>query len=476
MDVLVSVRGPGDIAARIYRQLRDAIEDGRLRPGDRLPSSRDLARDLVVARNTVATAYDALVAEGYTVGRVGAGTFVAADPRPSGVGGSRPAVAASPAAPASAHPAFDFRLGVPDPRLFPVAAWRRAMADAIDEALRVSPGYGDPAGDPGLRAAIARHVGVSRGVRATADDIVVTAGAQQAMDLVARVAVRRGDAVAVEDPGYPPARELLAAAGASVVPVGVDGEGLRVDALPADARLVYVTPSHQFPTGVAMSPARRAELLAWADAHDALVLEDDYDTEFRYATRPLEPVVRLDRSGRVVYVGSFSKTLLPMLRLGFLVAPARLLPALREARRLAGWHGDAPTQLAMRTFIDDGGFARHLRRSRRVYRARRDRLVAGVERDLAPWLRLNRSISGLHVCAMAAPGVDAADLRRVAGRAAELGVAVETLDAYAIGGDAAEPCGPAGLAMGFGMIDEPLIDEGIALLARAFAEIKPRRP
>ena len=469
MDVLVSVKGPGAIAARIYRQLRDAIEDGRLLPGDRLPSSRDLARDLLVARNTVAVAYDALVSEGYAVGRVGAGTFVAVDPRPTGDRGWR--VAAAPvASPTAAPPVFDFRLGVPDPRLFPVASWRRAMADAIDESVRVAPGYGDPAGDPGLRAAIARHIGVSRGVRAAADDVVVTAGAQQGMDLVTRVAIHRGDAVAVEDPGYPPARELFAAAGARVAPVDVDGEGLRVDALPADARLVYVTPSHQFPTGVAMSPARRADLLAWADAHDALVLEDDYDTEFRYAARPLEPVMRLDRSGRVVYVGSFSKTLLPMLRLGFLVAPARLLPVLREARRLAGWHGDAPTQLAMRTFIDDGGFARHLRRSRRVYRARRDRLVAGVEGELGPWLRLNRSIAGLHVCAMAAPGVDTADLRRVAARAGELGVAVETLDAYAV------EVGLAGLALGFGTIDEPLIDEGIARLAEAFMEIRPKGP
>jgi GntR family transcriptional regulator/MocR family aminotransferase len=399
MDLVVPISGRGDVVARIYGRLRDAIEEGRLRRGDRLPSSRDLARDLAVARNTVAAAYDALVAEGYAVGRVGAGTFVAAEPRPSPSLEPSPG-AATPArvvAPPRSRVPFDFRLGVPDPRLFPVAAWRRAMGHAIDEAVAVSPGYGDPAGDPGLRVAIARHAGVSRGVRGSADEIVLTEGAQGAIDLVARVLVRTGDVVAVESPGYPPARDRLASAAARVVPVPVDAEGLRVDALPAGARLVYVTPSHQLPTGVAMSPARRAALLAWAERHDAMILEDDYDSEFRYAARPLEPLQRLDRAGRVVYVGSFSKTLLPMLRLGFLVAPPRLVPALREARRLAGWHGDVPTQLAMRTLIDDGGFARHLRRSRRVYRARRERLVAGVERELGPWLRLNPSVAGLHV-------------------------------------------------------------------------------
>jgi GntR family transcriptional regulator/MocR family aminotransferase len=339
MDLLVPIHGRGDVAARIYGRLRDAIEEGRLRPGDRLPSSRDLARDLVVARNTVAAAYDALVAEGYAVGRVGAGTFVATEPRPSMARDPAPGPAA-PAFPATAMaPTFDFRLGVPDPRLFPVAAWRRAMGHAIDEAVALAPGYGDPAGDPGLRAAIARHVGVSRGVRASADDIVMTEGAQGAIDLVTRVLVRPGDVVAVESPGYPPARDRLASAAARVVPVGVDGEGLFVGALPDDARLVYVTPSHQLPTGVAMSPGRRAALLAWAELHDAMIIEDDYDSEFRYASRPLEPLQRLDRSGRVVYVGSFSKTLLPMLRLGFLAGPPRLVPALREARRLAGWHG-----------------------------------------------------------------------------------------------------------------------------------------
>jgi GntR family transcriptional regulator/MocR family aminotransferase len=471
MDLLVPIHGRGGVAAGIYGRLRDAIEEGRLRPGDRLPSSRDLARDLVVARNTVAAAYDALVAEGYAVGRVGAGTFVAAASRPSQAreplsgAANPPELATSPR-----HAiAFDFRLGMPDPRLFPVAAWRRAMGHAIDEAVALAPGYGDPAGDPGLRAAIARHVGVSRGVRASAGDIVMTEGAQGAIDLVARVLVRPGDVVVVESPGYPPARDRFASTPARVVSAPVDGEGLLVDALPDDARLVYVTPSHQLPTGVAMSPARRAALLAWAVRHGAMVLEDDYDSEFRYASRPLEPLQRLDRSGRVVYAGSFSKTLLPILRLGFLAAPPRLVPVLREARRLAGWHGEVPTQLAMRSFIDDGEFARHLRRSRRTYRSRRDRLVAGVVRELGPWLELNPSVAGLHVCALARPGVDAGDVRRAAAGAASHGVAVETLDAYVAGAGTDE----AGIVLGFGTIDETAIDEGIARLARAFAEVRP---
>ena len=472
MEILVPVRGRGDVTAGIYARLRDAIEVGRLRPGERLPSSRDMARDLAVARGTVAAAYDALIAEGYAVARVGAGTFVVSGTTAHNLAGD--AVAVGPSAIATPQaavvPDFDFRLGIPDPRLFPISAWRRAMGHAIDEAVVVAPGYGDPAGDAGLRAAIARHLGVSRGVRGGADDVVITQGAQGAIDLVTRVLVRAGDAVAVEEPGYPPARARFAAAGARVVGVVVDEEGLRVDLLPDDARLVYVTPSHQLPTGVAQSPGRRAALLAWAEAHDAVILEDDYDSEFRYAPRPLEPLQRLDRSWRVVYVGSFSKTLLPMLRLGFLIAPPRLVADLREARRLAGWHGDAPTQIAMRRFIDDGGFARHLRRARRVYRVRRERVVAGVERDLRPWLRLNASAAGLHVCAMAVAGVSADDVRRAAARARAMGVAVETLDAYAGPGGPGGPRGP-GVVLGFGMIDESRIDEGLARLAHAFGDV-----
>ena len=468
----------GDLASGVYRSLRDAVEDGRLAPGDRLPSTRQLARDLGIARNTVAAAYDALVAEGYAEGRRGSGTYVAcvapltpAVPSRGDVDPASASAAAAVALPrqradASAATEFDLRLGLPDPRAFPVAAWRRALVNAVDEAIRDAPGYGDPAGDPGLRASIARHVGVSRGVRVTAATVLVTAGAQGAFDLLARCLVMPGDLVAVEDPGYPLAREAFAAAGARLVGVSVDGDGLVTDELPPRARVAVVTPAHQMPMGVTLSASRRAALLAWAGRTGAVIVEDDYDSEFRYAARPLEPLQRLDRGDRVVYVGSFSKTLLPMLRMGFLVAPVALLPDLREARRLAGWQSEAVTQMALRSLIDDGAYGRHLRQARRLYGARRDRLLAAVSRDLAPWLALNPAAAGLHVSALARDGIDPARIRRVVAAAAAQGVAVERLDAYAV-----DPgCVPSGIAMGFGSIDEGSIDEAVRRLAQAFAE------
>ena len=470
MELHLALDRRDDRAAGVYRAMRDAVEDGRLAAGDRLPSTRELARDLGIARNTAASAYDALIAEGYAESRRGSGTYVASVARPAPIAPSRAGwmaasagpVIASPSAPA---PEFDFRVGLPDSRAFPAAAWRRALGDAVDEAVRDAPGYGDPAGDPGLRASIARHVGVSRGIRVTADSVLVTAGAQGAFDLLARRLVAPGDRVVVEDPGYPPARHAFAAAGARLVGVPVDREGLVTDALPRDVRVAVVTPAHQMPMGVTLSAARRTALLAWAERTGAVIVEDDYDSEFRYATRPLEPLLRLDRSDRVVYVGSFSKTLLPMLRIGFLVAPCALLPGLREARRLAGWQSGAVTQMALRRLIDSGAFGRHLRRTRRLYRARRDRLLAAMARDLAPWLRPNPAAAGLHVAALAADGVDAARIRRVVLAAAVLGVAVEPLESYAVDPRQAQ----AGIAMGFGGIDESSIDEAVRRLATSFA-------
>jgi GntR family transcriptional regulator/MocR family aminotransferase len=234
-------------------------------------------------------------------------------------------------------------------------------------------------------------------VRAGADDVLVTQGAQQAFDLIGRVLIDPGTIVAVEEPGYPPVRELFQSLGARVMGVPVDDEGLDLSALPRSARLVYVTPSHQFPLGVPMSLSRRAGLLAWAERRNAVVIEDDYDSEFRFEGRPLEPLQSLDRGGRVIYVGSFSKIMLPALRLGFMVAPASLQPALRNAKRLSDWHGDLPTQAALGRFIDQGLLARHVRKALRDYAARRAQILVGIERDFSHWLRLVPSAAGLHV-------------------------------------------------------------------------------
>ncbi|WP_405804000.1 PLP-dependent aminotransferase family protein [Streptomyces sp. NBC_01187] len=494
MDVHVSLSGPGDLASRIYRQLLDAILDGRLRPGERLPPTRELAGRLAVARNTVAVAYERLAAEEFVVARVGAGTFVGTGPvtppaaharsgSGSGSGsrtaptgrGVRPrplwdglAPATEPAA-ATSPPVHDFRVGRPDPGLFPFATWRRLVAGELRASvLRSASGYADPAGHAGLREAVARHVGVSRSVRADAEDVLVTQGAQQALDLIGRILIEPGDHVAVEDPGYPAARQLFRSLGARVIGVPVDDEGLLVSALPATARLVYVTPSHQFPMGMPMSPARRAALLAWASRHGAVIVEDDYDSEFRFGERPLEPLQSLDRTGRVVYVGTFSKTLLPMLRLGFLIAPASLRPALRAAKQLTDWHGDLVGQAALARFIDSGELSRHVRRATRVYAERHEHVMTALRAGFADWLDPVPSAAGLHLSARLRPDA-AVDLAAVLDRAGASGIAVESLAAYTAG-DRPQP----GLALGYGAIATAHVTEGLELLARHFAGRPPR--
>src|SRR5262245_36628955 len=370
VDLQVSLAGRGDLAARIYRQLRDAILDGRLRAGEQLPPTRELARSLEVSRNTVATAYERLTAEGFLIGKVGAGTFVSTEPvtrprsRSAPAGGVRPRQSWRTAAPVMLprfdDPVYDFRVGMPDPRLFPLESWRRLVARELKPSALRSAVYADPAGRPDLRAAIARYVGVSRSVRTGADDVLVTNGAQQGLDLIGRVLIEPGAVVAVEEPGYPPARAVFESHGARVVGVPVDSDGLDVTALPRTAALVYVTPSHQFPMGIPMSLARRTALLEWAERAGAAVVEDDYDSEFRFSDRPLEPLQSLDTAGRVVYVGSFSKTLLPGLRLGFVVPPASLRSALQAAKQLSDWHAEQTNQAALARLMDEGLLARHI--------------------------------------------------------------------------------------------------------------------
>jgi GntR family transcriptional regulator/MocR family aminotransferase len=289
--------------------------------------------------------------------------------------------------------------------------------------------------------------------------VLVTNGAQQAFDLLARVLLRPGDVVAVEDPGYPPVRQLFASLGARVVPVPVDEHGLRVDLLPP-ARLVYVTPSHQFPLGGVLPLERRAALLAWADRHDAVVIEDDYDSEFRFAARPLDPLHRLDDRGRVVYVGTFSKTMLPSLRVGFVVAPASLLPALRAAKRLTDWHTDSLTQSALARFVDTGAFARHLRHATRAYAARHASIAQQAAERLGEWLHVVPSVAGLHLALLPRDGV-VLDAERVAERAAVAGVVVQPLPRFCLG-ERRE-----GLLLGFGAVPAADVPDGLRLLAEA---------
>jgi GntR family transcriptional regulator/MocR family aminotransferase len=473
VEVHVNLVGRVGLASEIYRQLRAAILDGRLRPGDRLPPGRELARRLNVSRTTVMVAYDRLGGEGFVTASVGAGTFVSKDVPRAAVpnrrtGGAlrpRPIWRSIPVPPPLAQPPkFDFRPGAPDSSLFPYDTWRRLMA----RELRASAGdhgfYGDPAGHPPLREAIVRHIGTSRGLAANPDDLTITNGTQQALDLVARVLLAPGDRVAVEDPGFRPQRLLFQSLDLNVTGVPVDHEGLVVDALPSDARLVYVTPSHQFPLGMSMSLPRRTALLEWADQHDAAIIEDDYDTEFRYSGRPIDPLQTLDSSGRVIYVGSFSRTMLPTMRLGFVVTPSSLADALHAARFVTDWHSSLPTQMALARFIDQGRLARHIRKMRAIYHARYERVIDGVANELSEHLTLVPSAAGLHISATTNT-LSPEELTVVVARAAGAGVVVAPLSRYSVDQPAR-----AGLVLGYGAIDASHIDEGLSLLRQCFDE------
>ncbi|WP_249997871.1 PLP-dependent aminotransferase family protein [Actinoplanes sp. M2I2] len=462
MDLIIRLDGTDGKTAAVYRALRTAIVDGRLPSGERLPATRALAADLGVARGSVAAAYERLTAEGYLSSRVGAGTFVAAVPavrsrRRTTADPLRPRTDWSwkplPASGAVRAPRYDFRTGIPDAGLFPFDAWRRLVAAEL--RLRANnPGtYGEPAGHPALREAIARYLGVSRGVRTTAADVVVTNGAQHAFDLIARVLVRPGDVVAVEEPGYPPARRILAALGARVTLVPVDEQGLVVADLPAHCRLVYTTPSHQFPLGRAMSLARRRELLDWARTRPAAIVEDDYDSEFRFSARPLEPLHSLDTAGRVLYVGTFSKSMIPAVRTGFVLATPGLRDALVAARQLGDGYGQPAVQAALARFLDEGLLARHVRRAGKAYGERHARIAAAL--GAQPGLRIVASAAGLHLTALTD-----ADSTAVVTAAARAGLALDDLRDYSD-----SPTRQAGFVFGFGATDPALIDEGLALFA-----------
>lgn len=468
MELHVRLEGRRDLARQVYEQIRQAILGGRIPRDERLPPTRELAQRLGVSRNTVTLAYEWLTAEGLIAGRKGAGSFVESRLVPSArlssgaaKAGGRPFWHSIQAPAVRPPPRWDFGVGMPDAEHFPFDTWRRLLARQI-RGSKLRSHYGDPAGLAELRAAIARHVGVSRGVRAAADDVLVTNGAQQAFDLVARVLLSAGSVVAVEEPGYPPPRLLFASMGARVVPVPVDAEGLDVAALPAEAKLVYVTPSHQFPLGMPMSPARRHALLEWAERRQAVILEDDYDSEFRFGGRPLETLQAADRGGRVVYVGSFSKSLLPALRLGFLVAPPALRQALMAASYVASWHVQLPAQAALAAFIDSGLLARHIRKMRHLYADRHARILHTVQHGLAPWLIPQPSVTGMHLAAT----LRTRSVRReeaLAQRALAAGVAFDRLSTYY----AARPA--AGLVLGYGAIPTAEIEEGLKHLRSCLA-------
>jgi GntR family transcriptional regulator/MocR family aminotransferase len=470
----ISLVGRTDLMGEIYRQIRQTILDGKLKPGDCLPPTRVLAKSLEVSRSTVTAAYERLLGEGLVSSRIGAATFVsavAAPPRGVARHGAtiatlraRPVWDTFPISVAFADEApFDFRMGIPDITLFPHDAWRRAVVRALRSDEMISGVYGSAAGLRSLRESIAAHIGVSRSISASPDDVIVTNGTQQALDIVVRILLEPGDTIAVEDPGYGPPRHLFRGLGAQVIGVPVDAEGIVVDRLPSNVRMVLVTPSHQFPLGVAMSLPRRRALLAWAERHNAAIVEDDYDSEFRFSGRPLEPLQTLDVSGRVIYISSFSKTILPALRLGFLVMPPSLRVAAEKAKFVSDWHSSTLGQAALARFIADGSFARHLRKVTRVYRERHEIICDTVTKDFCDHLELIPSSTGLHVAATAKQASVQA-IAAIARQAAGLGVAVQEIASFAVD---AQAC--AGIIIGFGRIPTARIAQGLRRLRNCFA-------
>jgi len=459
LDILLPAAGSREIRRGLHAQLRQAIASGRLAPGVRLPASRVLAERLGLSRNTVMAVYDLLLSEGLIVSRPGAGAFVATQ------------APASPPPPIAreAPILYNLRPGRPDTASFPYDIWGRLTGRALRQFSRATTAYREPAGHPALREAIAGHLSFTRAIACSPRDVIVTVGAQQAFDLLARTLLTpERPVVAVEDPGYPAAREAFAAAGARIHPVRVDAEGLVVDALPDDAAVVCVTPSQQFPTGVPMSPRRRAALLAFAAERGAIVVEDDYGGEFRFEDPPLDALRSLnrqrDRQGRVFYIGTFSQSLLPALRIGFVVVPEADREALAAARERSDWHGPAIEHATLAAFIAEGHLARHVRRMRKVYAERRTTLLRALDVHCRNRLVPLPAAAGLHLTVLPRAPLDA---EAVAVRAARLGVAVETLESFAI----ARPA-PSGLVLGFGQIGAAEIVPAIARLADA---ISPRR-
>jgi GntR family transcriptional regulator/MocR family aminotransferase len=362
-----------------------------------------------------------------------------------------------------------FRLGTPALDLFPVALWSRLVGRRLRSVTTGQLDYGDAAGLRALREAIAAHVQVARGTRCDAAQVLVVAGAQQGFELACRLLLDPGDRAWMEDPGYPGARSALRAAGARIVPVRVDDEGLDVAEgarRAGEARLAYVTPSHQYPLGVPMSLPRRLALLKWARTARAWVIEDDYDSEFRHGARPLPCLHGLDVDGRVIYVGSFSKTLFPALRLGFLIVPPDLQPPLAAARAAADQHPPTLDQAVLADFIAEGHFARHLRRMRAVYRERLQALAAAAERYCGGVLRVRPVRTGLHALA----DLDGVDAARVSVEAATRGVEATPVSAYLAGRGRSLN----GLVLGFGAVRPEASRRGMERLAAAIEAARRR--
>jgi GntR family transcriptional regulator/MocR family aminotransferase len=470
-------RESGPLYRRIYRALKSSIRGGRLGPAARLPSTRTLAADLGVSRNTVMLAYEQLAAEGYVVGRQRSSTAVAgkmvagaAMPTASSETKSAPRLSAyarrlsaNPAVPSSfslrTGLRYDFRYGRPAIDEFPREIWRRLLAARARRATRDTLGYGSPAGHAPLRQALAEYLNRSRGLACDGEQIVIVNGSQQGIDLVARVLLDPGDTAVVEDPGYPGATIPFEAAGARLVRIAVDAQGLDVSRLPTAARLAYVTPCHQFPSGVIMPLERRLALLDWARRSDAWIIEDDYVSEFRYEGSPLEALQALDHDGRVVYAGTFSKTLFPALRLAYLVLPRALVRPFLAAKWAADRFSPMLAQEALADFIASGQFERYLRRAGARNASRRRTLIGALRQHFGERIEVAGENTGVHLMVWL-NDVRPRELESIISRAARAGVGLYSIEPYF-----ARAPNRAGLLFGYASLSEAEIRAGVRVLA-----------
>jgi GntR family transcriptional regulator/MocR family aminotransferase len=489
------------LRAQLERELRHAVQSGRLRPGVPLPSTRALARDLGVSRGLVVQAYEQLLAEGYLTAAQGAATLVAprrpparagagwppavgtvspgspasaevaaipdARPQPGGRGRAGIASAGIPSAPPPTALRYDFRPGVPDLSLFPRREWLIALRRALAAAPAGALGYADARGAETAREAVAAYLDRARGTVARAEHVVLCTGFTQGLRLVCRVLRARGATrVVVEDPSHAEQRAIVTDAGLRAIPVAVDGDGLRVDRLPAiDADAALVAPAHQFPTGAVLSPARRAALLDWAARRPAMIIEDDYDAEYRYDRQPIGSLQGLAPE-RVVYAGSASKTLAPALRLGWMVVPGALVAEVARAKRGDDLGSPTLDQLAYAELLERGAVDRHLRRTRQHYQRRRDALAAALRARL-PRLRRHGVAAGLHLMLELEAGADEVAIIAAAAR--------RSVGVYGVGVHRRRPgAGPPALVLGYGAVPEDDIAPGVELLAEALREAARR--
>lgn len=474
---------------QIYLWMRRAILDGQLQPGQRLPSTHTLASELGVSRNTASSAYEELQAEEFVERTVGSGTIVAQvfAQQHSHVDAASPqgtsALHLSPfgqtvLAQMRSQPAFlrrvpalepgVFRFGVPDLEPFPLALWAQLLARHARRSLPPTLNYQETIGYRPLREAIAAHIAVTRGVRCQVDQVMITPGTQASLDLVGRVLVSAGEPVWMEDPGYPGAGAVLEGVGSRIVFVPVNTQGLDVaagKALAPRARLAYVTPSHQFPLGVTMKLEQRLALLQWAREADAWILEDDYDSEYRFRSHPVEALQGLDRANRTIYLGSFSKVLFPSLRLGYMVVPTALMESCKAAQHFQTIHPPILEQMALADFFTEGHFARHLRRMRILYAARRASLLSAIEHACGPLLTAQPPEAGLHLVGWLPPGVVDSEVEQRAG--------LRGIEVVALSSLSKRPLSQGGLVLGYATGNESAIQAGVDVLAEVIRACLP---